>query len=108
GRVPGDRGAADVDVGAAVRGAGEGRADHPDRLAPLVLLAAGLGVLHPPHVVGVGDADVADAGEDVAGHVAVAAGGLARQVGLDAAQPLFGLLRAGVGNHRRDQAGVVG
>src|SRR5690606_18893841 len=85
-----------------------GRADHLDRLAPLVLFAAGLGVLHPAHVIGVGDADVADAGEDVAGHVAVAAGGLARQVGLDPAQPGLGPVDAGVGDHRRDQAGVVG
>src|SRR3546814_1480670 len=55
----------------------------------------------------VGDADVADAGEDVAGHVAVAAGGLARQVVLDPAQPLLGVRGVVVGNHRREQAGVV-
>src|SRR3546814_5820324 len=88
GRVARDRRAADVDVGAAAV-AGEHRADHLDRLAPLVLLGAGLGVLHAPDVLGVGDADVADAGEAVEGHVAVAAGGLARQVALDPAPPLL-------------------
>src|SRR5690606_2790759 len=70
-RVARDRRAADVDVGPAAVG-GEHRTDHLDRLAPLVLLGTGLGVLHAPDVVGVGDADVADAGEDVAGDVAVA------------------------------------
>src|SRR5690606_33959689 len=107
GRMGGNRAAADVDVGAAVLGAGEVRADHLDRIAPLALLGALLGVLHPAHVVGVGDADVADAGEDVAGHVAVAAGGLAGLVVLDPAQPLLGGLGAGVGDHGREQAGVV-
>src|SRR3546814_13503292 len=106
GRVARDRRAADVDVGAAAVG-GEHRADHLDRLAPLVLLGAGLGVLHAPDVVGVGDADVADAGEDVAGHVAVAAGGLARQVVLYPAQPLLAVRGVVVGHHRRALAGVV-
>ncbi|MNI27833.1 hypothetical protein D3C73_815890 [compost metagenome] len=104
----GHGGAADVHVRAAAFLVGERRADDLDGIAPLARVGAGLGVLHVAHVVGVGQADVANAAQDVASHVAVAARGLASQVGFHAAQPFFGGFGAVMRNHGGDHGGVVG
>src|SRR5690606_38481203 len=78
-----------------------------DGIAPGALFRTFLGILHAADVIGIGDADIADAGKDVAGDVTVTTGGLARQVGLDPAQPRLGLFRTVMGDQRREQAGVV-
>ena len=72
---------------------GEGRQDDVDRVAPFLLLRAALAGAHQADIVGIGDADVADVGEDVARHVAVAAAGGAREIGLQPGQELLGRLR---------------
>ena len=87
---------------------GEDGLHHLDRVAPLARIGAFLRRLHLADVVRVGHAHVADAAEDVARHVAVAAGGLAGQVGFHAAQPLLGLGLAVVRDQRGDERGVVG
>ena len=62
---------------------------------------------HQADVIGVAEGDVADAGEDVAGLLAVAARGLLGEVRLDALQPFLGLRLALVRDHRGDQADIV-
>ena len=82
-RVLGEQHAGEVDVGAAAL---EGRQDHLGRFRPRLLL--GFVVHHQRPVIGVADADVAFAGRDVARGFAVAAGGLLREIGLDAASAI--------------------
>src|SRR5690606_6083868 len=65
----------------------EGGPHDLDGLAPFMRVGARLGVLHTADIIGIGDTDVADAAEDVARHVAIAAGRLTTQVVLDVAQP---------------------
>ena len=78
-RVLGQRHAGDIDVAAAIGGVGEQRLDGG---APLLLLGVLLVGGHQRHVVGVAERQVALARVDVARLLAIAAGGLVRQVGL--------------------------
>ena len=70
-------------------------------------LALGFLVVHQRPVIGVADADVALAGRDVARGLAVAAGGLLRQIGLEALQPFLGLRLAVLGEIGGEQRVVV-
>ena len=72
---------------------GEGRQDDLDRVAPCSCSGAALAGAHQADIVGIGDADVADVGEDVARHVAVAAAGGAGEICLEPGQERLGLLR---------------
>src|SRR5690554_3353086 len=103
----GDGRARDVHVRTAALVAGEHGAHDLDGFAPFVGVAAGFGVLHATDVVGVGDANVANAAQNVTGHITVAAGGLAGQVVLEIAQPVFGCFQTVMGDHGRDQRRVV-
>src|SRR4030095_7783614 len=69
--------------------------------------AVGLIVEHQRPVVGVGNADVAFAGCDVARHLAVAARWLLREIGLEAPEPFFGFRFAMMGDEGRKQRVVV-
>jgi hypothetical protein len=104
-RMPRHRRARHVDLRAAALERGQ---DHLDGVAPLPLIGPARAAPHQPDIVGVGDADVADAAHDVARDVAVAARGLARQVGLDAAEPGLGARLAIPRQVRGDQRRVVG
>ena len=53
---------------------------HVDAVAPGLLLGAAAAGPHEPDIVGVGDADLADAADDVLGDVTVAAAGLACEI----------------------------
>src|SRR3546814_13632756 len=72
------------------------------------VVGAGFSVFHAAHVIGVGNADVANTAQDVASHVAVAAGRLTAQVAFDIAQPCFGGFSAIMGDHGGDERRVVG
>src|SRR5215211_8696507 len=101
-RVLGDDGAGHVHMRAAVL---ERRQDDMNRLRPFLLL--GGAVRHQADIVLVAEADIADAGGDVLRHVAVAAGRLLGEVGLDAAQPFLGPRLAVPDEESRDEADVV-
>src|SRR5690606_20520180 len=85
----------------------EGGPHDLDGLAPFMRVGARLGVLHTADIIGIGDTDVADASEDVARHVAIAAGRLTTQVVLDVAQPALSGLETVMRDHGCDQGGVV-
>src|SRR5690606_10169354 len=104
-RILGYSRAANIDLCAAIL---EGRQNHLDGVAPLHLLLAALARAHQADIIGVGDADIANAAEDVLGNVAVAAAGLASQVFLDAGKPLLGVGRAVVGDVVGKERGVIG
>src|SRR5690606_22486789 len=97
-------GAGDVDVCALAGIVGESGAHHVDGVAPFACIGARLGVLHASYIVGIGNTHVADATENVAGYVAVAARGLAAKVGLQAPEPFFGRFDPVVGDKGGDQA----
>jgi len=83
----------------------EGRENDLGRLGPR--LAVGLLVEHQRPVVRIADADVALAGRDVAGDLAVAARRLLREIGLDAGEPFLGLGLAVMGDEGCKQRVVV-
>src|SRR5690606_36251698 len=84
------------------------RAYDLDGVAPFACVGAGLGVLHAAHIIGVGNANIANAAQNVARDIAVAACWLTAQIVLDVAQPVFGCLDAVMRDHGRDQRGIVG
>src|SRR2546422_11068606 len=79
--------------------------DHLRRLGPR--LALGLFVKHQRPVISGGNTDVAFAGRDVAGYLAVAARWFLREIGLEAPEPLFGFGFAVVDDEGRKQCVVV-
>ena len=83
----------------------ERRQDHLGGVGPG--LPVRLLVVHQRPVIGVGDADVALAGRDVARDFAVAARRLLRKIGLDAGEPLLGLGGAVVADVGGEQRVVV-
>ena len=67
----------------------EARQDDLGRLRPR--FSVGLVVEHQRPIISIGNADVAFAGRDIAGDLAVAARWLLREIGFEAAEPFFGL-----------------
>ena len=102
GGVGRDAAAADVDVGAAAVLVGPEQRDLGRRLALFLRAVAHAGV-----VVRVGDSDIALPRSDGADLVAVAALGIARQVGDDPRGPRFGRFGAVMDDQRRQQRLVV-
>src|SRR5690606_11869501 len=85
----------------------EGGPHDLDGLAPSMGVGARLGVLHTADIIGIGDTDVADAAEDIARHVALAARRLPTQGALDVAQSALSGLETVMRDHGCDQGGVV-
>src|SRR5262249_60257707 len=79
--------------------------DDVGRLRPR--FAVGLVVEHQRPIIGIGDADVAFAGCDIAGDLAVAARWFLREIGFEAAEPFLGLGFAVMGDEGRKQRVVV-
>src|SRR5215813_14092251 len=102
GRVAGQDDGGQVHMRASVL---EARKDDLGRLRPR--FAVGLVVEHQGPIIGIGDADVAFAGRDVAGDLAVAARWFLREIGFEAAEPFFGLGFAVMGDEGRKQRVVV-
>src|SRR5262245_30813568 len=79
--------------------------DDLGRLRPR--FAVGLLVEHQRPIISIGDTDVAFAGRDIAGDLAVAEGGFLREIGFEAAEPFLGLGFAVMGDEGRKQCVVV-
>src|SRR5262252_5995355 len=79
--------------------------DDLGRLRPR--FAVGLLVEHQRPIISIGDTDVAFAGRDIAGDLAVAARWFLREIGFEAAEPFFGLGFAVMGDEGRKQRVVV-
>src|SRR5262249_5883675 len=83
----------------------EARKDDLGRLRPR--FAVGLFVEHQRPIIRIGDADVAFAGRDIAGDLAVAARWFLREIGFEAAEPCFGLGFAVMGDDGFKQRVVI-
>ncbi|MNI72417.1 hypothetical protein D3C73_1283560 [compost metagenome] len=85
----------------------KGRFHHFNGIAPLTCIGAFFGIFHMTDVIGVGEANITNPAEDIAGNVTIAAGCFTCQVRLHAAQPLFRFGLTVVGNHGGNQCGVI-
>src|SRR5262245_65174246 len=79
--------------------------DDLGRLRPR--FAVGLLVEHQRPIISIGDTDVAFAGREIAGDLAVAARWFLREIGFEAAEPFLGLGFAVMGDEGRKQCVVV-
>ena len=91
-------------MGAEIRRGGE---HDLHRLGPFLLLGFLVVGEHLAHVIGVGEGQVAFAGEYALGLAPVIARGLHRQVGLYPLQPLARCVLALVGDHRGEKAQII-
>ena len=91
-------------MGPAIARVGE---EHGDGVRPFLLLGLLIVLEHGAHVVGIADGDVAFAGIDALDLEPVVAGGLPREIGFHAFEPLLGPVLAVMGDHGGDQRHVV-